>query len=95
LELDIRVPIGLMFAVLGLMLVLFGAFSDCSIYRVSLGINLNLLWGAVMLAFGLSMLFFGRRGTAAHRTTLGSPEGRLMKTQEKESGKKLPSFRPN
>ena len=53
--LDIRLPIGGLFIVLGLMLTLYGAFGDGSIYQRSLGINVNLGWGVVLLAFGLIM----------------------------------------
>ena len=60
--LDIRLPIGLMFSILGLLLVGFGVFGDPSIYRRSLGININLWWGIVMFAFGIIMLLIGRRG---------------------------------
>jgi hypothetical protein len=59
--LDIRIPIGLLFAILGLLLLAYGALSDPSIYQRSLGINVNLSWGAVMTAFGVTMFFFGRR----------------------------------
>ena len=61
MRLDIRLPIGLLFAVLGLLLLVYGAFSDPSIYQRSLGINVNLGWGAVMEAFGVTMFLFGRR----------------------------------
>jgi hypothetical protein len=55
--LDIRIPIGLMFSVLGVILAAFGLFSDPKIYKLhSLGINVNLGWGCVLLAFGLFML---------------------------------------
>ena len=57
--LDVRLPIGLLFSFLGFVLVSYGLFSDRDIYRVSLNINVNLGWGAVLLAFGLIMLFFG------------------------------------
>lgn len=59
--LDIRLPIGLMFSIFGLLLTGVGLFGDQSIYQRSLGINMNLWWGIVMLAFGLIMLFVGRR----------------------------------
>jgi hypothetical protein len=59
--LDIRLPIGLLFAVLGLLLLGYGAVSDPAIYQRSLGININLGWGAVLEVFGLTMWFFGRR----------------------------------
>lgn len=59
MRLDIRTPIGLMFSVLGLILVGFGFFGSDDIYGKSLGINVNLWWGIVLLAFGAVMLFFG------------------------------------
>lgn len=53
---DIRLPIGLLFLALGLILVAFGFVSDPAIYRDhSLGVNINLAWGAVMAAFGALM----------------------------------------
>ena len=61
--LDIRLPIGLMFSLFGLLLVLYGLFGDKTIYQRSLGINVNLGWGAVLLIFGVVMLFLGRRAT--------------------------------
>ena len=61
MRLDIRIPIGLLFSVFGILLVLFGLFGDQRIYARSLGINVNLEWGLVLLAFGLIMLFFGNR----------------------------------
>jgi hypothetical protein len=59
--LDIRLPIGMLFAVLGLLLLGYGAISDPAIYQRSLGYNINLGWGAVLEVFGLTMWFFGRR----------------------------------
>ena len=59
--LDIRLPIGLLFAALGLLLLGYGAISDPAIYERSLGINVNLIWGAVMAVFGVTMFLFGRR----------------------------------
>jgi hypothetical protein len=63
--LDIRLPIGLLFSIFGLLLMVFGALSDKAIYERSLGININLEWGVVMLVFGLIMLFLARRGIRA------------------------------
>ncbi|HTL44332.1 MAG TPA: hypothetical protein VL262_08315 [Vicinamibacterales bacterium] len=59
--LDIRVPIGLMFALLGVLLSGYGLVSDRAIYAKSLGINVNLGWGLVLLAFGIVMLLLARR----------------------------------
>jgi hypothetical protein len=62
--LDIRLPIGLLFSVIGLLLAGFGAFSDKVIYQRSLGLNVNLAWGGVLLIFGAIMLILGRRSSA-------------------------------
>ena len=56
MTLDLRLPIGLMFTVFGALLTGFGLISDGAIYAKSLGINVNLWWGLVLLAFGLVML---------------------------------------
>ena len=52
--LDIRWPIGLMFTLIGALLVVFGAVKSGD--SQSLGININLIWGFVLLVFGLVML---------------------------------------
>jgi uncharacterized membrane protein YidH (DUF202 family) len=57
--LDIRWPIGIMFSLVGVLLVVFGAAtnSDTAMYRhTSLGININLIWGVLLLVFGVAML---------------------------------------
>ena len=61
--LDIRLPIGMLFTVLGILLTLFGAFSDRALYERSLGINVNLRWGLVLLVFGASMLALAWRAS--------------------------------
>jgi amino acid transporter len=60
--LDIRLPIGLMFTIFGVLLSAYGIAGDKTIYARSLGVNINLWWGMVMLAFGLIMLLLGLRG---------------------------------
>jgi multisubunit Na+/H+ antiporter MnhG subunit len=67
--LDIRWPIGLMFGVLGILLSVFGLFGDQSIYSRSLGLNVNLIWGVVLLIFGAVMLALSAR---AHRAATTS-----------------------
>jgi hypothetical protein len=60
--LDIRTPIGLMFALFGLLLAGYGVATNGSpLYERSLGHNINLEWGAVLLVFGGVMLWLGRR----------------------------------
>lgn len=62
---DIRLPIGLLFLALGMVLIGYGLTSDPEIYRThSLGLNINLIWGACMSGFGALMLALAatRRG---------------------------------
>jgi multisubunit Na+/H+ antiporter MnhG subunit len=59
---DLRLPIGLLFSIFGLILGAFGLVSNPEIYQRSLGINVNLWWGGFMLLFGILMLIFWRRG---------------------------------
>ena len=56
--LDIRWPIGLMFTLIGAILVVCGIVtnSDVEMYKRSLGMNINLIWGALLFVFGLLML---------------------------------------
>jgi hypothetical protein len=58
--LDIRWPIGLMFTLIGALLVIFGVAMSAD--SVSLGININLIWGVVLLVFGVLMLLGAVRG---------------------------------
>jgi len=60
--LDIRLPIGGLFTVLGSLLAGYGLVSQKQLYERSLGINVNLEWGLVMLVFGVIMVALGRRG---------------------------------
>jgi hypothetical protein len=64
MNLDLRIPMGLMFTLVGVILSAFGlATKDRpGFYAQSLGIDVNLWWGLVLLVFGLSMFFLGRRG---------------------------------
>jgi hypothetical protein len=63
MDLDVRLPIGLMFSIFGVLLAGFGLVSDARIYAEhSLGINVNLGWGIVLLLFGVLMLALALRG---------------------------------
>jgi len=59
---DLRLPIGLMFTIVGILLTGFGLVSDEAIYARSLGVNVNLWWGLVLVVFGLVMLWLAMRG---------------------------------
>jgi hypothetical protein len=61
--LDIRIPLGLIFLLIGGLMSLYGLFTRnaAGIYEKSMGIDLNLTWGAIMFVFGLIMFLVGRR----------------------------------
>ena len=76
--LDIRMPIGVMFAVIGALLVIYGLSTPAELYEISLGHNLNLWWGLAMGAFGLVMLAWMKvdpydAATHPHGDTEGFP----------------------
>ncbi|PTX92523.1 hypothetical protein [Opitutus sp. ER46] len=54
--LDIRLPIGLMFSLVGVLLVIAGFTVSPEELKRSLDININLYWGLGLIAFGLVML---------------------------------------
>jgi Na+-driven multidrug efflux pump len=60
---DIKLPIGLMFSIFGLILSLYGLFtmSNSEMYVKSFGINMNLWSGIGMLIFGILMLASTRK----------------------------------
>ena len=62
--LDIRFPIGLMFSIIGLLVAVYGLAtgSNKELYQRSLDININLVWGIVLLVFGAWMLIMAIRG---------------------------------
>jgi hypothetical protein len=68
MSLDLRLPIGLLFSLLGLLLLVYGLVSDPAIYQASLGLNVNAWWGLVMAAFGgimLGLAWTGMKGKKA------------------------------
>jgi len=63
MQVDVRIPIGLMFAIFGLLLTGYGivSASDKAMYSRSLGFNINLWWGLLLLAFSALMLWLAYR----------------------------------
>jgi hypothetical protein len=60
-DLDVRVPIGGLFSVLGLLLVGYGFLEPAAVHSAfTKGGQINLWWGLVMLAFGVIMLLLAR-----------------------------------
>jgi hypothetical protein len=65
--LDLRWPIGVIFSIYGLILIVYGAVADVSIFQEkSLGVNIDLWWGVAMLVFGAFMGALAYR--ASHRS---------------------------
>jgi len=58
--LDIRWPIGIMFTLISVLLIVQGALTGSS--DKALGININLWWGLVLLVFGVLMMLGAARG---------------------------------
>jgi len=75
---DIRLPIGTLFGLLGAILFLYGVppWSDASLYQRSESIDINFWWGVIMLIFGGTMLYFGRRAMRRKLPTAASHEQR-------------------
>ncbi len=63
---DARISMGMLFTLIGTVLAAFGLATraNAAVYTKSLGIDANLWWGLVLLAFGVVVLFLGRRGQA-------------------------------
>lgn len=63
MNLDLRIPMGLMFTLVGLILTLYGWATRGSLVYLRAGnVDVNLYWGLVLLVFGMGMFLLGRRG---------------------------------
>jgi hypothetical protein len=65
MQLDVRVPLGLMLAAIGVLLAGYGLVGDTSIYARSLGINVNLIWGSVLIVVATILLMLAARKSGA------------------------------
>jgi hypothetical protein len=88
--LDVRVPIGGLFTALGLVIGVYGIVTsgDAARYAPSAGLNVNLWWGVVMLAFGVLLLTLASRArrTAGALPAETTPEGRATERREHVTG---------
>ena len=66
-SLDLRLPIGGLFVILGVLLMGYGVAtaSNTAQYVQSGGLNINLWWGLVMFVTGVLFLLLARRGSRA------------------------------
>jgi drug/metabolite transporter (DMT)-like permease len=66
MALDIRLPVGLLFTLVGSLLAMYGITHGPA--STAAGLNINADWGAVLVVFGLSMLLLAHRhATRARR----------------------------
>lgn len=54
--LDLKLPLGALLTFYGIILTVYGVFSDRTIYQKSFGIDVNLFWGIVLFAIGIALL---------------------------------------
>ena len=74
--LDVRVPVGLMLGIMGVLLLGYGLLGDHSIYARSLGLNINAIWGSVLLVVAAVLLILASqlpRAAAKETTRAGRP----------------------
>jgi hypothetical protein len=65
MDFDIRIPIGVVFVAIGVLLAAHGLLAEPATFARSLGVNINLAWGVVMALFGaglLALALMRRRG---------------------------------
>lgn len=74
MDLDIRIPIGSLFVLIGALLTGYGLLSDPGIYRRSLGIDINLWWGGALLVFGFGMLALAWRAASIRARAPALPQ---------------------
>lgn len=56
--LDLKLPIGWLFSAYGILLIIYGLASKAEMYERTFGLNVNIIWGLVLLVFGGIFLFF-------------------------------------
>lgn len=64
MNLDIRIPTGLLFAIIGVILVVYGLTPYS---QLSMNTNINLWWGGILLVFGMAMLGLAWRASRAEK----------------------------
>ena len=71
MRMDVKLPLGMIFSIMGLILICSGVFYKNEIVA-KLGFNLNLWWGALVFFFGFLMLIFYFR---SRKAVTGKKEG--------------------
>ncbi len=71
MKLDIRMPIGVLFTVIGILLVVQGVLGGAPTVGPAAGVNIDALWGTVLMVFGAGMWLLARRARAVLRKDAG------------------------
>jgi hypothetical protein len=53
---DLRVPVGIMFLIMGIILAAYGWWAPHDVAPRDLGLRVNLVWGCCLAIFGLAMV---------------------------------------
>ena len=76
MRLDVRLPIGGLFSILGALVAAYGAATWGQPGTASTGVPIDLVWGLVLLAFGVLMMQLARRAAGHHGPPSGGGGGR-------------------
>jgi hypothetical protein len=78
MQLDVRLPMGVMFTVMGVILIVYGliTWTNSDMYAKSLGYNINFWWGICLAVFGGGMLWLARRGAQTDKQSVADREAK-------------------
>lgn len=83
MQFDIRLPIGLLFLAIGLLLAGLGLTGDPSrLGTLALGVNIDLVWGLALMGFGAVMLALTRLGRSTGSVNMRQQGGSNTPDQE-------------
>jgi hypothetical protein len=84
---DIRIPVGAIFTIYGVLLTVYGLIArDVEARHMLLGLQVNIVAGVGMLIFGVSFLYLARKGTPTVRSSSSTAEGRAIEDRERRTG---------
>ena len=84
---DIRLPVGAIFSIYGVLLTFYGLIAgDVQPRHMLLGLQVNIVAGVGMLIFGGAFLYLAGKGTPSARRSEASAEGRAIEERERRTG---------
>lgn len=64
MPIDVRLPIGTLFLILGVILAVYGALTGAFASTPTMAGHLDFVWGSIMAIFGATLAWFGQRANA-------------------------------